>query len=58
MTCLECSRVCCPACTFIFESATYCVACAESILGVAGIARSAPEALPGDATSGAAVIRG
>jgi hypothetical protein len=58
VTCLECSRPCCPSCTFIFESATYCVACAESIVGVAGLVRSVREASPDDATSGMAVIRG
>jgi hypothetical protein len=58
VTCLECSRPCCPSCTFIFESATYCVACAESIVGVAGLARSVRETSPDDATFGMAVIRG
>jgi hypothetical protein len=43
---------------FIFESATYCVACAESIVGVAGLARSVRETSVGDATSGMGVIRG
>jgi hypothetical protein len=58
LTCLECSRPCCPSCTFIFESATYCVACAESIVGVAGLARSVRETSPDDTTSGLEVIRG
>lgn len=58
VTCLECQRPCCPLCTFIFESATYCVACAESIVGVAGLVRSLGETSPDDATSGMAVIRG
>ena len=58
VTCLECSRPCCPSCTFILESATYCVACAESIVGIAGLVRSVREASPDDATSGMAVIRG
>ena len=58
VTCLECSRPCCPSCMFIFESATYCVACAESIVGVAGLARSVRETSLGDSTSGMAVIRG
>jgi hypothetical protein len=57
VTCLECHRPCCPLCTFIFESATYCVACAESIVGVAGLVRSLGETSPDDA-SGMAVIRG
>jgi hypothetical protein len=43
---------------FILESATYCVACAESIVGVAGLARSVRETSVGDATSGMGVIRG
>ncbi len=58
VTCLECSSPCCPSCTFIFESATYCVACVESIVGVAGLVRSVRETAPDDATSGMAVIRG
>ena len=58
VTCLECGRHCCPSCTFIFESATYCVACAESIVGVAGLVRSVRETSPDDAPSGMAVIRG
>jgi hypothetical protein len=58
VTCLECSRPCCPSCTFIFEAATYCVACAELIVGVAGLARSVQETSPDDAMSGLAVIRG
>jgi hypothetical protein len=43
---------------FIFESATYCVACAESIVGVAGLVRSVRETSLDDATSGMTVIRG
>jgi hypothetical protein len=58
VTCLECSRPCCPSCTFILESATYCVACAESIVGAAGRVRPVRETSPADATSGMAVIRG
>jgi hypothetical protein len=58
VTCLECGKACCSSCTFIFESATYCVACTESILGVAGVARSARGTSLDDATFGAAVIRG
>jgi hypothetical protein len=42
----------------ILESATYCVACAESIVGVAGLVRPARETSLDDATSGMAVIRG
>jgi hypothetical protein len=58
VTCLECSRLCCPSCTFIFESATYCVACAESIVGIAGLIRSVRETSPDAATFGMAVLRG
>jgi hypothetical protein len=58
VTCLECGSACCPGCTFIFESATYCVTCAESILGVGGLARSPREASSDGAASGMAVIRG
>ena len=58
VTCLECGRPCCPSCTFILESATYCVACADSIVGVAGRVRSVRETSPDDATSGTAVLRG
>jgi hypothetical protein len=58
VTCLECSRPCCPSCTVILESATYCVACAESIVGIAGLTRSVRETSPDDATSGMAIIRG
>lgn len=58
VTCLECSRPCCPSCTFIFEAATYCAACAESIVGVAGLARSVQETSLDDTTSGLAAIRG
>ena len=42
---------------FIFESATYCVACAESIVGVAGLV-PVRETSVGEATSGMGVIRG
>jgi hypothetical protein len=58
VTCLECGRPCCPSCMVILESATYCVACAESIVGVAGLVRPVRETSPDDATSGMAVIRG
>jgi hypothetical protein len=58
VTCLECSRPCCPSCTFIFEAATYCVACAESIVGVAGLTRSVQEVSPNETASGLTVIRG
>ena len=58
LTCLQCSRPCCPSCTVILESATYCVACAESIVGIAGLTRSVRETSPDDATSGMAMIRG
>jgi hypothetical protein len=42
VTCLECGMPCCPSCTFIFESATYCARCAESILEIADMGWSAP----------------
>src|SRR2546426_7630559 len=32
VACIECSEGCCPACTVVLESATYCVRCADSIL--------------------------
>lgn len=58
VSCLECGRACCPSCLFIFESATYCVACAESIVGVAGLVRPVRETSLDDASSGTAIIRG
>jgi len=42
VTCLECGMPCCPSCTFIFEAATYCARCAESILEIADMGWSAP----------------
>ena len=58
ITCLECGTACCPACTFILESATYCVTCAESIVGGTGHVRPVRETSPDHAVSGMAVIRG
>ena len=58
VTCLECRLTCCPSCTFIFESATYCVACAESILGVTGIPVSGHAIGTDGAKSRAAIVNG
>jgi hypothetical protein len=41
VSCLECGAPCCPGCTFIFEWATYCVLCAETILGLTVTQRGA-----------------
>jgi len=32
IACIECGTECCPCCTFMFESAPYCVACFETLL--------------------------
>ncbi len=34
LACIVCGAGCCPACTFVFESAAYCSACTESILEI------------------------
>lgn len=31
LACLECGTECCPCCTLMFESAPYCVVCAEAL---------------------------
>ena len=31
LACIECGTECCPCCTLMFESAPYCVACAEAL---------------------------
>lgn len=41
--CIECGAACCPACAFPLESATYCLRCAEALLGLpGGVAHLAP----------------
>jgi hypothetical protein len=41
VACIECGEGCCPSCTVVLESATYCGGCAESLLA---IPTEAPEA--------------
>ena len=36
VACIECGEGCCPSCTVVLESATYCGGCAESLLSVSG----------------------
>jgi hypothetical protein len=52
--CIKCGAACCSACAYSLESATYCSACAQSILdgeGVPlGLSPVAPEAWPPPAT--------
>ena len=40
--CFDCGTTCCRACTIHLESATYCRACAGSLLGTGTVHAAAP----------------
>ena len=44
VACIECGTDCCACCTLMFESAPYCVACAEALFadGAGPIERKSP----------------